>query len=192
VGPDRFVFGTEESHGYLVGQYARDKDGAVAALLMAELAAQLQREGKSLHEKLDALYWQHGYHAERLLNVQMEGSAGMQRMQELMERLRTNPPPRLGGMEVAGVRDYENQTRLTSSRTSERLSGPQGDLVVLDFSETGNYVAARPSGTEPKVKFYLFSFTPAEQLANLEVAKGQTAERLNALERDLRAFLQSI
>jgi phosphomannomutase len=192
-GADRFVFGTEESHGYLVGEYARDKDGAVACLLMAELVAELKQQKKSLHQKLDDLYWQHGYHAERLLNVQMEGSEGMQQMQKLMERLRVDPPRQLAGLNVAGVRDYENQ--LQRSRAGEKVSplaGPRGDLVILDFAEQGNCVAARPSGTEPKVKFYMFSYTPAEQLANLENTRQQTAARMSDLEKDLRAFIKTI
>jgi phosphomannomutase len=192
VGPDRFVFGTEESHGYLVGQYARDKDGAVAAMLMAELAAHLKAQGKSLHEKLDSLYWQHGYHAERLLNVQMEGSEGMQQMQHLMERLRTDPPQTLAGMAIGSVRDYENQIRRFRDGKTQPLEGPEGDLVVLDFVEKGNYVAARPSGTEPKVKFYMFSYTPAEQLSNLDRTKEGTAKKLSAWESELRAFIKTI
>ena len=185
-GPDRFLFGAEESHGYLIGQHARDKDGAVACQLIAELAAELREEGKSLHEKLDALYWQHGCHAERLLNVKMEGSAGMQKMVELMQSLRESPPSQIGGMPVAALRDYESQTLIRSGGERSPLPGPQGNLVILDLEEAGNYVAVRPSGTEPKVKFYLFGFTPAEQLADLEDAKTQLSQRLDALSGDLR------
>jgi len=192
AGPDRFVFGTEESHGYLVGQYARDKDGAVAAMLMAELAAHVKAAGKSLHEKLDALYWQHGYHAERLLNVQMEGSEGMSRMKQLMERLRSNPPETLAQMPIAAVRDYEKQVRYQRGGKPQPLEGPRGDMVMLDFVASGNYVAARPSGTEPKVKFYMFSYTPAEQLANLERTKQEVADRMMGWERDLKQLIQSL
>ena len=81
-GPDKFLFGTEESHGFLVGTYVRDKDAAVACMLMAELAAKSKAAGKTLHERLDSLYWQHGYHGERQVNVFMPGSAGMTRMQD--------------------------------------------------------------------------------------------------------------
>ncbi len=99
-GPEQFVLGCEESHGYLIGQYARDKDGAVACLLMSELAARLLAAGKSVHEKLDDLFWQHGVHTERLLTFQMEGSEGMAKMQRLMARLRERPPARMGGFSV--------------------------------------------------------------------------------------------
>ncbi len=110
-GPDQFLFGAEESHGYLVGQYARDKDAAVASMLLAELAAGVKSQNKSLDERLDSLYWQHGYHAEHLINQTMTGSEGMARMQQLMRALRESPPRQLAGLEVAAVRDYQNGLR---------------------------------------------------------------------------------
>ena len=93
-GPEFFVYGTEESHGYMAGSYVRDKDGAVASLLLCELAAKLKAAGQTLHEKLDALFWQHGVHAERTVSVQMPGSEGMARMQEVMAAFRAGPPTR--------------------------------------------------------------------------------------------------
>ena len=188
-GPDQFLYGTEESHGFLVGQYCRDKDGAVASLLMAEMAAGLKARGMSLHEKLDALYWQHGYHAERLMTVMMPGAEGMSRMQELMDRFRHEPPSELGPFTTAEVRDYLNaNTHRLSDGSSTSLDGPTGNLIFLDFKQTGNYVAVRPSGTEPKVKFYMFAYTPAEQLADLERTKEATASQLDELEQALRTF----
>ena len=191
-GPDRFVLGLEESHGYLVGSYARDKDGAVACMLMAELAAYVKSEWKTLHQKLDSLFWQHGYHAERTINVTMAGSEGMSRMQALMARLREQPPARLAGIDVATIRDYGNLTVGDPAGIPQPLDAPRGDLVILDLAEAGNYVAIRPSGTEPKVKFYLFTYVPAEQLADLEMTKQEMAARLKQFESDLRAFADSI
>lgn len=98
-GADKFLFGAEESHGYLVGQYARDKDAAVASMLMAELAACAKARQRSLDQQLDSLYWQHGYHAEHLINQTMAGSEGMSRMQQLMSALRQSPPRKLAGLE---------------------------------------------------------------------------------------------
>ncbi len=191
-GPDRFVFGTEESHGYLVGQYARDKDGAVASMLMAELAAVCKANDQTLHEKLDALFWQHGFHQERLMTQQMPGSEGMARMKALMNRFRSDPPTSLGGIPVAAVRDYQNGTRTPLGSASEPLEGPRGDMIFLDLAETGNYVAARPSGTEPKVKFYMFTYVPPEQLADLELSRQEMGDRLDAIQEDLRAFAESV
>jgi phosphoglucomutase/phosphomannomutase len=210
-GPERFVFGTEESHGYLAGTYARDKDGAVASLLLCELAARLKKSRQSLHEKLDALFWQHGAHAERTVSVLMPGSEGMVRMKEVMAAFREGPPAEVGGMRVVQIRDYERQTVTTvgppsrggpnaesakdaesaarlAAPTTAPLDGPKGDLVFLDLAAEGNYVACRPSGTEPKIKFYMFTYTPPEQLANLEDAKRQLEERLDRMEADLRKF----
>ncbi len=110
LGPSKFLFGTEESHGYVIGEYARDKDGAVACLLMAELAADLKAKKQSMHEYLDQLLIRHGCHQEDLLNVQMEGSEGMTLMKNLMAAFRSAPPKQLGGMQVAAVRDYEALT----------------------------------------------------------------------------------
>ena len=177
AGPEKFLFGTEESHGFLVGTHVRDKDAAVACMLMAELAAQVKASGKTLHEKLDSLYWQHGYHGEQLLNVTMTGSAGMARMQTLMQNFRTSPPTSLGGLAVKQVRDYANLT-------------PKGDMVILDLAESDNYIAVRPSGTEPKVKFYMFTYVPAEQLANLGQTKQAMKERLAKFEGDLKAYAE--
>ncbi len=192
AGPDRFVFGSEESHGYLAGQYARDKDAAVASMLLAELAALCKHEGKTLHEKLDALYWQHGYHAERLLNITMEGSEGMGRMKALMERLRSHPPASIGSEKVVRVRDYLHLKTLVPGEPEQPLEGPRGDIVFLDFADDGYSVAVRPSGTEPKVKFYEFAYTPAEQLASLEATRQQTSERLMELEDALRQFVATV
>ena len=187
-GPDLFLYGTEESHGYMAGSYARDKDGAVASLLMCELAAKLKEAGQTVHEKLDSLFWQHGVHAERTVSVQMPGSEGMTRMKEVMAEFRAGPPAELGGMSVTQVRDYENQTVTPVGGKSAPLAGPKGDLVFFDLATEGNYVACRPSGTEPKIKFYMFAYIPAEQLANLESAKAELEARLDRVEADLRKF----
>jgi phosphoglucomutase/phosphomannomutase len=187
-GPDRFVFGTEESHGYLAGTHVRDKDGAAAALLLCELAARLKAAGKTLHEKLDDLMWQHGAHVERTVSVAMPGSEGMAAMEEVMGRLRESPPKKLDEADVVCVRDFASLTAITSGGRRQPLAGAKGDLVMLDLDLDGNYVAVRPSGTEPKIKLYMFAFEPAEQLANLETATEMLAERLDAIEQDLRSF----
>jgi phosphoglucomutase/phosphomannomutase len=187
-GPEFFVYGTEESHGYMAGSYVRDKDGAVASLLLCELAAKLKAAGQTLHEKLDALFWQHGMHAERTVSVQMPGSQGMARMQEVMAAFRSGPPTEVGGEPVVQIRDYERKTLTPAGGIPQPLAGPKGDLVFLDLATEGNYVACRPSGTEPKIKFYMFAYTPPEQLANLEAAKARLEERLSAMETDLRRF----
>jgi phosphoglucomutase/phosphomannomutase len=191
-GPEHFVFGTEESHGYLAGTYARDKDAGVAGMLLAELAAEVKANGQTLHEKLDALYWQYGYHAESQISVVMPGSQGMQQMSKLMARFRGNPPVTLAGIAVRRVRDYLSLTEGAPGEAFVPFDGPHGDMVMLDLAAPGVYVAVRPSGTEPKVKYYMFTYEPAEMLANLETTKAEHAERLANLARDLTEFSQAV
>jgi phosphomannomutase len=182
VGPEHFLLGAEESHGFLVGSYARDKDAAVAAMLVAE---------QTLHQKLDALFWQHGCHAERTVSKTMPGSEGMARMSKLMASIRSQPPKMLAGIKVREARDYLNGVAI-SSHGSRPFEGPKGDMVILDLAADGNYVAVRPSGTEPKVKFYMFAYEPPEQLADLESAKSELAARLDQLQRDLFALADAV
>jgi phosphoglucomutase/phosphomannomutase len=188
-GPERFDFGCEESHGYLAGDHVRDKDAAIASMLMAELAAAVKKSGKSLHEKLDALYWQFGYHSERQISLTMPGSQGMKDMQALMARFRNEPPAELAGMKVAQIRDYLSLTVRRDGAAPAPLDGPKGDMVILDFSVEGNYVAIRPSGTEPKIKLYLFAYEPPELIGDIEETKTQIAERLDKVQAALSALV---
>lgn len=186
-GPERFVIGAEESYGFLVGDHARDKDAAVASLLLAELAARAKAEGETLYEKLDDLFRLHGCHSESQLNVQMPGEKGMDDMMALMAKFRTSPPKSIAGLNLIQMRDYLSKTILLADGGSKPLDGPKGDLVILDL-DGGNYVAVRPSGTEPKVKFYMFAYDTPEASANLDATKTAQAKRMKAMEADLKAY----
>ena len=202
IGPEHFVFGCEESHGYLAGTHVRDKDASVAALLLAELAAELKAQGRTLHQKLDDLFCIHGCHLERQVAIKLPGAAGMDRMREIMAGLRANPPTELGGLAVRRTRDY-GQLKVHDPEQGEMpLKGEQGDLVIFDlldpegtgakasgplFPPLGNAVAARPSGTEPKIKFYLFAVSQPMSAEALPAAKTVLEQRLNLLEEDLRS-----
>ena len=194
LGSEKFVFGTEESHGYLVGQYARDKDGAVACLLLSELVARLAAEGKSLHEKLDDLYWQFGLHTERLMNLALEdGEPGRRRRDAMMAAFRAGALDSLAGMPFARRIDYQNKTVHPSADASKIGTWPpKADFIAMDFAEAGNKLAVRPSGTENKVKFYMFAYTPAEQLHDLDRAKQDHIRRLDTIEEDLREFVDQL
>jgi phosphoglucomutase/phosphomannomutase len=187
-GPERFVLGCEESHGYLVGAHARDKDAAVAAMLLAELAAQVKAAGQTLHEKLDALYWQYGYYAGRQLSLTMPGSQGMKDMHRIMAKIRSTPPATLAGLRTTRIRDYLALTETNPGQPPRPFGGPQGDMVIVDLDVQGNYVAVRPSGTEPKIKFYMFTAEPPELIANLDDTKRAMDSRLDEMEKDLAEF----
>ena len=192
MGAEDFVFGTEESHGYLVGQYCRDKDGAVACMLMCELAAQLKEEGKSLDEYFCDLQRKHGCHQETLINLFMEGSEGMAAMKRLMQAFRTSPPNQLAGISITKVRDYAAGTITdVESGKVQPLVGPEGDMIILDFAEPGNYFAVRPSGTEPKIKLYVFTKLPPEESQEIATAEATLHQRLEALEKDVREYAKA-
>ena len=187
-GAENFVFGAEESYGFLAGGHVRDKDAAVAAMLTAELAARLKAEGLTLVEKLDELFGRFGLHTEKTISIQMPGEKGMDDMKALMAAFRSQPPQGLGGFGVIRTRDYLAGTVTETGGGAQPLDGPTGDMVIFDLEAEGNYVAVRPSGTEPKVKFYMFSYDPPESSTDLPAAKAAQADRLAAMEADLRAF----
>jgi phosphomannomutase len=189
-GPDGFLFGTEESHGYLIGQYARDKDGAVACLLMAQLAAELKTRGLSLHQRLNELLTEHGVFIEDLINVQMEGSEGMANMKKLMQAFRESPPQSLGGLPVLAVRDYGKLTRRLADGRIEPLDAPSSNMLMLDLGNadgtpSGNAVAVRPSGTEPKIKFYLFGHESLHA-QDLDATLKIVSDRIARLKADIK------
>ncbi len=202
-GPEHFVFGTEESHGYLSGTHVRDKDAAVAALLMAEQTAALAAQGRTPHELLDEFFCRFGCHQERTVNIMLPGASGMDRMKEIMATLRATPPSQCGGLDVVRTRDQATLTTWTPGGEPEPYEGVSSDLVIFDlagipdagsrsggrFPALSNAVAARPSGTEPKIKFYLF--TAAEPCVANELAgiKESLQQRLDAMEADLRALV---
>ncbi len=184
-GPERFLFAAEEAHGYLVGDYVRDKDAAGAAMLLAELAAQARHEGKTLHQQLDELYALAGYHAEVTISRTFPGAAGMASMQQAMNRLRTVPPASLGGLQVVRQRDYLNDTAIRPRSRGRIVDGKECDLLFFDLESPGNSVAVRPSGTEPKLKFYLFGFQSLGGAGMSERVRNEVADRLAAVQVDL-------
>jgi phosphoglucomutase/phosphomannomutase len=185
-GPKDFVFGAEESYGFLAGDHVRDKDAAVASMLTAEMTAKLKAEGKTLCQRLDELFRRFGCRSEGQLNVQMPGKKGMDDMQALMARVRSAPPEVLGGLKVLRIRDYLNRVEKVSGTVSP-LDAPKGDMVIFDLEAEGNYLAVRPSGTEPKVKIYLFAYDPPA-VADLDATKAAQTARLKSIGDDFRKY----
>ncbi|MGD9559403.1 MAG: phospho-sugar mutase [Oscillospiraceae bacterium] len=151
---DRFIFGFEESYGYLAGTYVRDKDAVVASMLICEMAAYYKTMGMSLYEAMNALYAEYGYYVNRVESYEFDGLAGMDMMDELMAQLRQTPLEQIGGQAVTAIADYEAHTRIhPGTGTTETLALPASN--VLEYTlENGASVIVRPSGTEPKVKVY--------------------------------------
>lgn len=154
---DRYVFGFEESYGYLAGSYVRDKDAVVASMLICEMAAYYKKQGKSLSQVIDELYHEYGYYYNKTLNFYFEGAEGMQKMADIMNSLRTTPPQELAGYNVEGISDYIESTEKDLTTGEENtINLPKSN--VLSYTLAGSNAAiVRPSGTEPKIKLYLTS-----------------------------------
>jgi len=186
-----FIYGTEESHGFMVGNYCRDKDGAAACMLMCELADDLKQQGKTLHDFLTSLYKQFGVYQESLKTIYMPGSRGMQRMQQVMEQLRSVSPRELGGQQVLQTRDYLTQQITTADGSVMVFSGPTDNLLFFELATAGHYVAVRPSGTEPKIKFYTFTRADMEKDGSVEKTQGILSAVIQLIEDDLQRFVDS-
>lgn len=160
---ERFVIGGEESYGLLKGTYARDKDGAAGALPLAEYAAELKQQGKTLYDRLLELYKQYGLYIERLDNVICPGADGFAVMQRVMADLRQNPPTHIDGIEVTAISDYATlERRDLQNGTTETIDCLAGNVVVLELGDPRCRVTIRPSGTEPKLKLYNQWFAEAQ------------------------------
>jgi phosphoglucomutase len=176
-GAKSFVFGTEESYGYLVETEVRDKDGVSAAAMTAEMTLYWRSKGKSLLERLDELYVLCGYWQEVGISKYFQGPEGPAIMNGIMEEYRKNPPKTLGGIEIAKVRDMKNG--------ADGL--PPSDVLQF-FLKDGTVVSARPSGTEPKIKFYA-SCRCEVGSGGLEEAKTEAVRKLDAIKKEIRAVI---
>lgn len=154
-----YLIGFEESYGYLVGNHARDKDGVVASMLIAEMAAYYKTKGKSLYEALQDIYKQYGYYTEKTNSYTMPGKDGMEKMAAILTSLRENPPSSINGLNVIKITDYQNQTIKDKDGKVAPLCGlPKSNVLRYDLSDGKSYFIVRPSGTEPKIKLYLGTF----------------------------------
>lgn len=154
-----YLIGFEESYGYLVGNHARDKDGVVATMLIAEMAAYYKTQGKSLYEALLDIYNEYGFYAEKTVSFTMPGKDGMERMAEILLNLRNAPPKKVMGMDVVLYTDYKSQIIKDINGDTSKICGlPKADVLKYNLSDDKTYFIVRPSGTEPKIKIYLGTF----------------------------------
>ncbi len=181
-GAEHFVFGAEESLGYLTGGYARDKDASVAGLLLSEAAAELNLEGKTLLDRLDELFVEHGYFLETQKSETRTGPRGKAQIDQLMSALATSPPDELAGLPFQRVRDYvRHEVRgFPGNRRLADLPEPKGDMLVFEAEadDCAITLAARPSGTEPKIKFYFFARAAVADRASLDTVRAAAERRL--------------
>lgn len=166
---DKFVFGFEESCGYLKGTYARDKDAIVASMLVCELAAYLKNQGKTILDALNELYQTHGLFLAHVQSVELTGSDAMEKAAKMIADLRDNPPAAIGGIAVTGFKDYKLSV-YTDFQTgaTEPITLPKSNVLEFLLGQSGS-VIVRPSGTEPKVKFYYTSVAADRQTAQQQL-----------------------
>jgi phosphoglucomutase/phosphomannomutase len=195
-GTEHFVFGAEESIGFLAGGYCRDKDGAIAAMFVLELAAELRAQGRTLLDQLDDLHRQHGYHCEGQKSIYCEGPTGKSKIDGLMNTLRKNPPDQLGSVKLVEVADYGSGTRsaIPSGDPTGTIEKPRGDLLIYtsDPAESVRIqIAGRPSGTEPKIKFYFFCQSDLSDESVLHRARLAGDTRLNEIQTALATWAEA-
>ena len=158
---DRFVFGYEESYGYLSGTYVRDKDAVVASMLVAEMAADYLKEGKTLADVLDGIYSEFGKYYHRTVSFTYEGAAGAQKMREVLASVRNNPPVEIDGSAVVESIDYLTQTKFDLPKSN-----------VLSFKAAdGSKLIVRPSGTEPLIKAYVTAANGGDKRVDAIIAE---------------------
>lgn len=194
-GANRFVLGCEESLGYLAGGYARDKDAAIAALYISELAAELKAAGRTLTDQLDQLYVEYGLHHELLHTETCQGARGQEQIALIMRRLRIAPPAALGSVTLSHIADYQQHElrELPANQHFADLPQPSGNMLRLIGTSTGSRfeVTIRPSGTEPKLKFYFAVCRPDVRAEDLALAKVAIRQDLLGYRDALIAWLRA-
>ena len=176
TGEHTFMFGFEESYGYLVKSFVRDKDAVQAVLLLTEVAAHFKNEGKTLYDGLQELYVKHGYFLEKTISVTVAGLEGPQKIKAIMEGLRASVPTSFGGLKVVLAQDFSVNEQKDDNGVVSEIGLPTSNVLKY-ILEDGSWIAVRPSGTEPKIKFYTGVKASSESEAK---------EKLAALQADLQ------
>ena len=181
-----FVFGTEESYGYLPNDYVRDKDGNAACLMFSELCAWVAGQGLTVPEHLDQLYLKYGFYLEDTINIYYEGASGSAKIKRILDTYRTARPKAFGDVAVSGFQDFGRETILDAD--GEEI--PKQDLYIVTLAN-GYRFAARGSGTEPKMKFYLFASDKVEKASDLAAVKAGVHAELDRLKKLIEADARS-
>ncbi len=177
-----FLFGYEESYGYLAGSFVRDKDAVIASMLICEMAAYYKKKGKTLIDELDEIYEEHGHYIEETISLSFSGAAGQSKMKAIMEYFRENKLSSLAGKKIPAINDYKMSISLDLIKgTTEKLSYPKSDVLKFCF-EDGSWLVLRPSGTEPKLKVY-FSINGESSEKSIETLEKTKSEILSIIDR---------
>jgi len=186
-GQKTFIAGGEESYGYLVGEHARDKDAIVSCAMLAEMVAYYKDQGSSLYDAMIDMYLEYGFYKEKLIAIKKEGKAGAEEIKAMMERFRNHPPAVLGGSTITMIKDYK------SSIAKDMVSGEETKIdlpasnVLQFYTADGSIVSARPSGTEPKIKFYCSVNEPLASKELFETVQAKLDAKLAMILDDLGA-----
>jgi len=180
-GKEKFICGGEESYGFMVGDAVRDKDAVVTGAMLCEVAAWAKEKGSSFYEELIAMYAEYGFFRESLVSLVKKGKDGAEQIAAMMERFRTDTPTEIAGSKVMEMRDYKSGIvkNMVSGTTSE--TGLPTSNVVQFYLEDGSKVTARPSGTEPKIKFYFSLQAEVNGIADFEQVKSRLEVRIDEL-----------
>lgn len=187
LGEKQFIVGGEESYGYLVGDLVRDKDAVISCAFIAEMTAFYKDKGSSLYEAMIEMYVKYGMYKEDLVSITKKGKTGAEEIKAMMEQFRNNPPATLGGSPVVTLKDYElNKVTDIKAGESQELGFPKSDVLQF-ITEDGSIISARPSGTEPKIKFYCSVNEPLAGAGEFKATEQKLNEKIKTIMNDLQA-----
>jgi len=181
-----FIGGGEESFGFMVGDFVRDKDAVTSTLLACEIAAQAKSQNKTIYEELIDLYVKHGLYKERLISMTKKGISGAQEIKQIMIDARKNPWTSINGSKVINVEDYFLSTKKNMLSKEERQINVPKSNVLIYHTEDGSKIALRPSGTEPKIKFYISVNTNLDNVAAFEKTEQLLESKIDAIIQELK------
>ncbi|MBA6151268.1 phospho-sugar mutase [Gelidibacter maritimus] len=180
-----FIGGGEESFGFMVGDFVRDKDAVTSTLLACEIEAQAKADGSSFYETLLQLYVTHGLYKEHLVAITKKGMEGAQEIKQMMIDARENPLKEINGSKVTRIEDYQtSKARNFVSNTDENIAIPKSNVIIY-YTEDGSKIALRPSGTEPKIKFYMSVNAPLSSIEEYAAVDSQLQEKIDAILKDM-------
>ncbi|RZK23762.1 MAG: phospho-sugar mutase [Hymenobacter sp.] len=186
AGQQQYICGGEESYGFLIGDFVRDKDAVSACALVAEMAAVAKDQGRTLYEEMQQMYAEYGLYVEDLISLTKKGQRGAEEIKEMMAELRQNPPATLAGSPVVQVRDYANGTIKHLRTGIEESTGVENSNVLQFITEAGDKISARPSGTEPKIKFYFSVKEPLASIADYEVTHKKAEAKIKSIIEEMQ------